>query len=262
LCSLTSFYNLSLFNFKEEDPVPKSNFKPSAPIPKETVGTGANKYVYFVCNAPGKPWTRLPSVTPMQVQLSRKIRKYFTGRLDSPVLSYPPFQGNEANLLRAQIARISAGTHISPIGFYKFDEEAEGGEEEARDSYVVNEEFEAISVRELCDPNNWTHHVQHVLPQGRTKWWNPKQKNEEEEMEEDEEEEKEEPDEPEPEIGPQLLTPLSEDVEIDGQPAWTCKISSNLVSQFSIAIVRSNLWPGAYAFAHDKYVFLLHFFIL
>jgi radial spoke head protein 4A len=188
------------------------------------------------------------------MQGSRKIRKFLTGRLDAQVIAYPPFPGTEANFLRAQIARISAGTHISPIGFYRFDEEGEGGEEEARDNYVPNEEFEPINVRELCDPNNWTHHVQHILPQGRTKWWNPKQKNEDEEIEEEEEEEKEEPDEPEPEIGPQLLTPLSEDSEIDGQQAWTIKVSSTLLSQFSIAIVRSNLWPGAYAFAHDKYV--------
>jgi radial spoke head protein 4A len=194
----------------------------------------------------------LPNVTPAQIQSARKIRKFLTGRLDAQVISYPPFQGTEANFLRAQIARISAATHISPIGFYRFDEEGEGGEEEARDNYVTNEEFEPINVRELCDPNNWTHHVQHILPQGRTKWWNPKQKNEEEEIEEEEEEEKEEPDEPEPEIGPQLLTPLSEDTEIDGQSAWTIKVSSSLVSQFSIAIVKSNLWPGAYAFAHDK----------
>ena len=27
---------------------------------------------------------------------------------------------------RAQIARISAGTHISPLGFYQFDDEEEG----------------------------------------------------------------------------------------------------------------------------------------
>lgn len=47
------------------------------------------------------------------------------------VVSYPPFPGNEANYLRAQIARISATTHISPLGYYMFeeeeDEEDEGG---------------------------------------------------------------------------------------------------------------------------------------
>ena len=65
------------------------------------------------------------------------MKKYFTGRLESPIVCYPPFPGNESNYLRAMIARISAGTHISPIGFYKFDEENEGeGEEEGE--YMFN----------------------------------------------------------------------------------------------------------------------------
>lgn len=200
---------------------------------------------------------RLPSVTPQQISVARKIRKFLSGNLDAPIISYPPFPGTEANYLRAQIARISAGTHISPIGYYRFDEEneGEGDEEGGRDSYILNEEFEGMPVRELADSSlaNWVHHVQHILPQGRTKWWNPKQKNEDEEMGENEEdEEKEEPDEPEPEHGPQLLTALSEDLPIESEPAWTAKISSNLVSQYAISIIRSNLWPGAYAFGLDK----------
>lgn len=242
---------------EEEEPVPQITFKPVPPIPKENYGVGANKYIYYVCNAPGKPWVRLPAVTPQQISVARKVKKFFTGRLDNQVVTYPPFNGTEANYLRAQIARISAGSQISPIGFYRFDEEAEGGEEEegGRDNFMINEEFEGMPVRELADPSlaNWVHHVQHILPQGRTKWYNPKQKSEEEEMGgEDEEEDRPEPDEPEPEFGPQLLTPLSEDAEIDGQPAWTAKVSSNLIPQFAISVVRSNLWPGAYAFGLEK----------
>ena len=100
---------------------------------------------------------------------------------------------------------------------------------------------------------SWVHHVQHILPQGRSKWWNPKQKNDEEEMEEEgDEEDREDPDEPEPEVGPPLLNPLSEDTEIDGQPAWSTKLTSSLVSQYAICVVKSNLWPGAYAFGVDK----------
>lgn len=243
---------------EDEDPIPKVTYKPPPVVPKESYGVGVNKYVYYVCNAPGKPWIRLPILTPAQISVARKIKKFLTGRLDAPVISYPPFQGNESNYLRAQIARVSAGSQISPIGYYRFDEENDGGEEgeeAGRDSFIVNEEFEGMPVRELADPSlaNWVHHVQHILPQGRTKWWNPKVKNEDEEMgNEEEEEERAEPDEPEPEFGPQLLTPLSEDTEIDGQPAWSAKVSSNLVSQFAISVIRSNLWPGAYAFALDK----------
>ena len=92
-----------------------------------------------------------------------------------------------------------------------------------------------------------------MLPQGRSKWWNPKQKNDDEDIDEqDAEEDREEPDEPEPEVGPPLLNPLSEDTEIDGQPAWTAKLTSSLVSQYAICIFKSNLWPGAYAFGVDK----------
>lgn len=38
---------------------------------------------------------------------------------------YPPFPGTEINLLRAQIARITAGVCVSPAGFFEVDEEAE-----------------------------------------------------------------------------------------------------------------------------------------
>ena len=86
-----------------------------------------------------------------------------------------------------------------------------------------------------------------IYLQGRCSWWNPAQKDEEE-YEDEEEEEREEPEEPEPEVGPPLLTPLSEDEDLDNTPPWSVKLSSNLIPQFSIAVVHSNLWPGAHAF--------------
>jgi len=52
-----------------------------------------------------------------------------------------------------------------------------------------------------------------------------------------------------PEQGPQLLTPIGSDAEIENTKAWTTKISSNLIPQYACAFVRSNLWPGAYTFA-------------
>jgi len=239
----------------EEDDTPKPDFKPPPKVPKEENRTGANKKTYFVCNDPGKPWVKLPLVQPEQITIARQIKKFMTGRLDAPVVSYPPFPGNEANYLRAQIARISAGTHISPLNFYQFDEEEEEEEEsEGRDHFVENIDYEGMPVRDLVDPSlgNWVHHVQHILPQGRCSWWNPVQKNEDDFEDEDEDEEREEPDEPEPETGPPLLTPLAEDEEVGGMPSWTPSLSSNLVPQFSVAVMHSNLWPGAHAFALDK----------
>ncbi|MEJ1286747.1 hypothetical protein NN561_017756 [Cricetulus griseus] len=152
----------------EEDELPKSEYKAPQAIPKEENRTGTNKYVYFVCNEPGRPWMKLPSVTPAQIVTARKIKKFFTGRLDAAIISYPPFPGNESNYLRAQIARISAGTHVSPLGFYQFGEE-EGEEEEmegGRDSYEENPDFEGIQVTDLVESlSNWVHHVQYILPQ-------------------------------------------------------------------------------------------------
>ncbi|XP_049627312.1 radial spoke head protein 4 homolog A [Suncus etruscus] len=240
----------------DEDDLPRSFYKAPQPIPKEENRTGANKYVYFVCNEPGRPWVKLPSVTPSQIVIARKIKKFFTGQLDSPIISYPPFPGNESNYLRAQIARISAGTHVSPLGFYQFGEE-EGEEEEevegGQDSFEENPEFEGIQVIDLVESlSNWVHHVQHILPQGRCNWFNPNQKSEEEEDEEKEEEKGEEPDYTEQEVGPSLLTPISEDLEFQNTPPWTVRLSSNIIPQYAIAVLRSNLWPGAYAFSNGK----------
>ncbi|XP_069856660.1 radial spoke head protein 6 homolog A-like isoform X2 [Dipodomys merriami] len=239
---------------KEVDTVPKPQWKPPPTVPKEESRTGANKYLYFVCSEPGRAWTRLPHVTPAQIVQARRIKKFFTGHLDAPVTSFPPFPGNEANYLRAQIARISAATHISPLGFYQFGEE-EGDEEEeggaGRDSFEENPDFEGIPVLELVDSMaNWVHHTQHILPQGRCTWVNPLQKtDEEEELGEEEEKADEAMEEVEQEVGPPLLTPLSEDAEVMHMSPWTTRLSCSLCPQYSVAVVRSNLWPGAYAYA-------------
>ncbi|NWW05271.1 RSH4A protein, partial [Oreocharis arfaki] len=237
---------------KEAEP-PKSTYKPPPEIPKEENGTGTNKYIYFVCNEPGKPWVKLPPVTPAQIVCARKIKKFFTGRLDAPVVSFPPFPGNEANYLRAQIARISAGTHVSPTGFYQFADEDE--EEEEGDAFEENPEFEPPPVAEMVESlATWAHHVKAILKQGRCVWINPSQKSEEDEEEEEEEEEdkEEEGEEHEEERGLPLLTLISEDEGMKNIPAWTARPSTNLIPQYSVAILQSNRWPGAYAFASGR----------
>ena len=42
--------------------------------------------------------------------------------------------------------------------------------------------------------------------------------------------------------------------EVDGMPPWTAHRSSNLVPQYAIAVMHSNLWPGAHAFAVERLV--------
>jgi radial spoke head protein 4A len=237
-----------------EDALPKSAWKPAPPIPSEDRSTGANKFVYFVCNNPGSEWTRLPDVTPAQLAGARQIKKFFTGNLKSEICAYPPFSGNEENYLRAQIARISAGTQVSPLGFYQFDEDEEGeDEEEFKSNYIENPEFDGIPVRDLADPSlaNWVHHTSHILPQGRTVWHNTNKKPEDGEDEEEDQEDL--MDEIEPEQGPSLLTSISEDAEVDNMPAWTARLSSNLVhADHALAVLKSNLWLGATSFSNGK----------
>lgn len=84
-----------------------SNSKKWFTITITTQNFGFAKITRFMVFVPaGKPWKKLPNVTPQQLTAARKIKKFFTGRLDAPVVSYPPFPGNESNYLRAQIARI------------------------------------------------------------------------------------------------------------------------------------------------------------
>lgn len=99
-------------------------------VPSEPHGTGPNRYNYFVTNSPGLPWTKLSDLQPAMIVAARKIRSFFTGCLSSAVRGYPSFPGLEKDYLRAQIARITATTHISPTGFYILADFAEVEEEE------------------------------------------------------------------------------------------------------------------------------------
>lgn len=70
-----------------------------------------------------------------------------------------------------------------------------------------------------------------------------------------EEEEAPKPAGAEPETGPPLLTPLSEDASLEAVPPWSVRISSNLTQDYAIVSVRSNLWPGAYCFTTQGKLF-------
>ena len=78
----------------------------------------------------GDPWQKLPHVTPAQISTARVICKLLTGDLDAEVITYPPFPGTEKNYLRAQVARITAGTQISPANYFTAGDEEEEEPEE------------------------------------------------------------------------------------------------------------------------------------
>lgn len=88
-------------------------------IPPELIGLGCNRYSYFVVNNLYDDWIELPIVTPRQIVVSRQIKKFLTGDLEADVISYPCFPGKEKHYLRAMIGRITAGTYIAPMGYYR-----------------------------------------------------------------------------------------------------------------------------------------------
>lgn len=79
---------------------------------------------------------KLPHVTPAQIAIARQVKKLFTGKLKAPIVTFPPFPGTEANYLRAQIARITSTTTISPNGYFQSPEEEEEEEEEGGESIL------------------------------------------------------------------------------------------------------------------------------
>ncbi|KXZ46194.1 hypothetical protein GPECTOR_46g263 [Gonium pectorale] len=200
-------------------------------VPVEPSGTGANKYTYLVCSALGGPLTRLPDVTPAQIKASRRIKKLLTGRLTSHVSTYPAFPGNEANYLRALIARIGSATVVAPADYFAQNDETNELEKA--------EDWEAPPGREMAQPSAWVHIRPHLKSQGRCEVFKrelPEDADEDEFYNEDELEE-----------GPELLAALEEDAQLPGeQPAWTPLYSSATEAvKRQAGGLRSLVWPGA-----------------
>lgn len=64
--------------------------------------------------------------------------------------------------------------------------------------------------------------------------------------------EEEEQEEEEKEIGPPLLTPLSEDIPYEDMPPWSVRKTLQYMTESCAAVAKSNVWPGAYAFVIGK----------
>ncbi|CAF4990195.1 unnamed protein product, partial [Rotaria sp. Silwood1] len=85
-----------------------------------------------------QPFVQLPMVTPEQIELSRRIQRFFTDDLEAPVICELNFPGIEKHLLCAKIQRITA----RPKNYFKIsvndDEEEEEEEEEDMDEETMN----------------------------------------------------------------------------------------------------------------------------
>lgn len=41
-------------------------------------------------------------------------------------------------------------------------------------------------------------------------------------------------------------------IGVEGMPAWSARLSSSIIPQYAVAVVSSNLWPGAHAYVSGK----------
>lgn len=124
--------------------IPESSYRSPIEIPSEDIGRGSNRCVYFVCHSlDNNEWIELPSATPHQINVSRRITRYLTGNLDAQISSYPSFPGTEKDYLRSLVARISAGCHVAPKNFFKIgalngDEDEDEDDEDEEDGDVCS----------------------------------------------------------------------------------------------------------------------------
>jgi len=231
----------------EEAPPPKLAMEPSK--------TGINQFTYYVAAFDTvtqthdlSSWIKLPHVQPECLMAARKIKKLFTGDLDAPVLSYPPFPGNEADYLRCQIARIACGTSLCLKGMFVIDPEAEEG----GPTWKTNEPdeegnggFTAPTASQLVNPEFWTHSpIYPSILSGMGRCVEP-----EGEPLEDEEAEKKRL--AAIEKGEPPLKDCAQDRKLrGGLPAWSAKRCSPSLRDHSVSMIKSNRWPGAITVAH------------
>jgi len=203
----------------------------------EEPGVGLNACTYYVSSSACEEFVQLEDVTPAQVLKSMTIRKYFTGDLTASVACYPAFPGPEAAYLRAQIARIAQATVVAPAGKLMVDDESE-------QTYPkpIKENPEYAVPEGLPDLASWAHTYQGILKIGRCTNVPFVPPEGDEEAEPPEVEEETEP-----------LGAIAEDPAVvqfseeESLPAWGAKMYHAEFDAYSVAIAKSNRWPGAYA---------------
>ena len=99
---------------------------------------------------------KLPLVTPAQIAQARQIKFFFTGDLNKELTSYPAYPGTEKNYLRAQIARISAATLVSPAGKFRFSEVKSRSMRRTRSSlFVCRRRTTPAPIRTMLARTTW-----------------------------------------------------------------------------------------------------------
>jgi hypothetical protein len=212
---------------------------------QEPRGTGCNRFVYWVTDNVLSDWIQLPDTTPAQLNTARQIKHLFTGNLAAPVDSNPLFPGKERHYLRAQIARITMGTVITPKGIYAFDEETKLESFEP-EGFEMPEDLKSLE--------NWGHRHPMVLKCGRCTHYAPPTMTEEERDEflaaageKD----------PVPEDKYRALNEEDAAKTEDAPPTWIVKVAGDAQPfnplpgtegnprSYAVNVLKSYLWPGS-----------------
>ena len=214
----------------------------------ESPSHGVNAYQYYVANSLTQQFTPLPHARATLMTASRDHHRLFTGRLTAAVAGHPHFDGNEADMLRCQIARISHGGFVVQKGSKRVDERAEeagGGED------VVDEDgFEGVQGDELKEAAGWVHARAKMLKKGRVTAYvapevEPEEEKEDEAEKAQEEEEEEEPAEEEEEDATPALNGLDADEPLSAAvPAYLIRSSLPSSHPHTVTTATPTLWPG------------------
>ncbi|CAF1668018.1 unnamed protein product, partial [Adineta ricciae] len=224
----------NMFSAEEE-----TNMITNKTIPPELAGEGVNEKIIYVSTGIDQPFVQLPLVTPEQIELSRRIQRFFTGDLEATVLSPSGFPGVEKHLLRAQIQRVSAGTQIAPKDYFRESVRDESEEEEEEESsneesnvrnmkLKINDDFKGHTIENLAliSGEHWVHCAPYLYAQGRNIYYSQLAGSAKFER------------------NIHSFSSLNDDIAIDEfHPAWSIGVTSTCVPNYTKVFVRSNRWP-------------------
>ncbi|CRL02367.1 CLUMA_CG015204, isoform A [Clunio marinus] len=274
-------WKFSLKNF------PVSQYRPHTAnyVTEKEIEYGVDRHVYFVCTDLGDDWIPLPQETSHHINISRQIKKYLTGYLDSYLILDSESYILERNYLRALIARISAGTHISPRNFYKFqsddnenffddlDDDDDDDDNDASSNnekpIKVNSAYRPWSIKKLLQLDYWQHHKVQIteysnsgffLKKGKVTDENDRKLDEENNVSRDTDDKGDDNDDDDGReianngIKPETPIPLfascsGDQLTNDAMSPWTIRLSDVVETLVS---VQSHVWPGAFAFVKDR----------
>ncbi|CAF5089732.1 unnamed protein product, partial [Rotaria sp. Silwood1] len=72
-----------IFSSEEENEFDDTMLSFNEKVPPEQLGYGVNQKVFYVSTGINQPFVQLPMVTPEQIELSRRIQRFFTGNLEA-----------------------------------------------------------------------------------------------------------------------------------------------------------------------------------